>query len=34
VLNDDGKAMPTLHEWSEDSVNWRPSMDVTLRKIE
>jgi Protein of unknown function (DUF1579) len=34
VLNDDGKAMPTLHEWSEDSVNWRPSMDVTLRKTE
>jgi hypothetical protein len=33
VLSEDGRAMPTLHEWSDDGVNWRPSMDVTLRKI-
>ncbi len=33
VLSDDGRAMPTLHEWSDDSVKWRPSMDVTLRKV-
>jgi hypothetical protein len=33
VLSDDGQAMPTLHEWSEDGANWRPSMDVTLRKV-
>jgi Protein of unknown function (DUF1579) len=32
VLSEDGQAMPTLHEWSDDGVNWRPSMDVTLRK--
>jgi hypothetical protein len=32
-LSDDGKAMPTLHEWSDDGVNWRPSMHVTLRKV-
>jgi Protein of unknown function (DUF1579) len=33
VLSDDGLTMPTLHEWSDDGVNWRPSMDVTLRKV-
>jgi Protein of unknown function (DUF1579) len=33
VLSDDGQTMPTLHEWSDDGVNWRPSMDVTLRKV-
>jgi hypothetical protein len=33
VLSDDGRAMPTLHEWSDDGVNWRPSMNVTLRKV-
>jgi hypothetical protein len=33
VLSEDGRAMPTLHEWSDDGVNWRPSMDVTLRKV-
>jgi hypothetical protein len=33
VLSDDGNTMPTLHEWSDDGVNWRPSMDVTLRKV-
>jgi Protein of unknown function (DUF1579) len=33
VLSADGQTMPTLHEWSDDGVNWRPSMDVTLRKI-
>jgi Protein of unknown function (DUF1579) len=33
VLSDDGKSMPTLHEWSEDGVTWRPSMDVTLWKV-
>jgi Protein of unknown function (DUF1579) len=33
VLSQDGRAMPTLHEWSDDGMNWRPSMDVTLRKV-
>jgi Protein of unknown function (DUF1579) len=33
VLSEDGQTMPTLHEWSDDGVNWRPSMNVTLRKI-
>jgi hypothetical protein len=33
VLSDDGRTMPTLHEWSDDGLNWRPSMDVTLRKV-
>jgi hypothetical protein len=33
VLSEDGKSMPTLHEWSDDGVNWRPSMDVTLWKV-
>ena len=33
VLSDDGNTMPTLHEWSDDGVNWRPSMEVTLRKV-
>jgi hypothetical protein len=33
VLSEDGQTMPTLHEWSDDGVNWRPSMDVTLRKV-
>jgi Protein of unknown function (DUF1579) len=33
VLSDDGRAMPTLHEWSDDGVSWRPSMDITLRKV-
>jgi hypothetical protein len=33
VLSADGKAMPTLHEWSDDGINWRPSMNVTLYKV-
>jgi Protein of unknown function (DUF1579) len=33
VLSEDGQTMPTLHEWSDDGVNWRPSMDVTLRRV-
>jgi Protein of unknown function (DUF1579) len=33
VLGDDGQTMSTLHEWSDDGVNWHPSMDVTLRKV-
>ena len=34
VLSKDGTAMPTRHEWSDDGEVWRPSMDVTLRKIQ
>jgi Protein of unknown function (DUF1579) len=34
VLSKDGTAMPTRHEWSDDGTVWRPSMDVTLRKIQ
>jgi hypothetical protein len=33
TLSDDGQSMPTLHEWSDDGVTWRPSMDVTLWKV-
>jgi Protein of unknown function (DUF1579) len=33
VLSTDGTAMPTRHEWSDDGRIWRPSMDVTLRKV-
>jgi hypothetical protein len=33
VLSEDGRAMPTLHEWSDDEVNWRPSMQVTLWRV-
>jgi Protein of unknown function (DUF1579) len=33
TLSDDGMAMATLHEWSDDGANWRPSMHVTLRKV-
>jgi Protein of unknown function (DUF1579) len=33
MLSADGRAMPTLHEWSDDGVNWRPSMKVTLHKV-
>lgn len=34
VLSDDGQTMPTLHEWSDDGETWRPSMNVTLRRID
>jgi Protein of unknown function (DUF1579) len=33
TLSADGRTMPTLHEWSDDGVNWRPSMNVTLHRI-
>jgi hypothetical protein len=33
TLSADGRAMPTRHEWSDDGVDWRPSMDVTLHKV-
>ena len=33
VLSEDGQAMPTLHEWSDDGVKWRPSMDIILRRV-
>jgi hypothetical protein len=33
VLSDDGRSMPTLHEWSDDGMTWSPSMNVTLRKV-
>jgi hypothetical protein len=33
LLSDDEREMPTLHEWSDDGVTWRPSMRVTLRKV-
>jgi hypothetical protein len=32
-LSADGRIMPTLHEWSDDGVGWRPSMNVTLYKV-
>ena len=33
TLSNDGQSMPTLHEWSDDGMTWRPSMDVTLWKV-
>lgn len=33
VLSDDGQTMPTLHEWSCNGMDWRPSKGVTLRKV-
>jgi hypothetical protein len=33
TLSADGQTMPTLHEWSDDGVTWRPSMNVTLHKV-
>jgi hypothetical protein len=32
-FSDDGELQRSLHEQSEDGVEWRPAMDVTLRKI-
>jgi hypothetical protein len=34
VLSDDGKTLTAHHERSDDGVNWTPSMDVTLTKVE
>jgi len=33
-FSEDGKTQRARHENSEDGIEWRPSMDVTLRKIE
>ena len=33
TLSADGRTMPTLHEWSDDGVEWHPSMSVTLHKV-
>jgi hypothetical protein len=33
TLSADGATMPTRHEWSDDGVNWRTSMNVTLHKV-
>jgi Protein of unknown function (DUF1579) len=33
-FSDDGKTQRARHENSDDGVEWRPSMDVTLRKVE
>ena len=33
TLSADGATMPTRHEWSDDGVNWRTSMHVTLHKV-
>ncbi|HEU4907869.1 MAG TPA: hypothetical protein VFT17_03305 [Propionibacteriaceae bacterium] len=32
-FSDDGKIQRPLHEQLEDGGEWRPAMDVTLRKI-
>lgn len=34
VFSDDGKTQTCLHERSDGGVNWVPSMDVTLTKVE
>jgi Protein of unknown function (DUF1579) len=34
TLIDGGKVQHSLHEQSEDGIEWRPSMDVTLIKVE
>jgi hypothetical protein len=33
TLASDGRSMPTLHEWSDDGITWRPSMDITLLRV-
>jgi hypothetical protein len=32
-FSDDGKIQRSLHEQSEDGVDWQLAMDVTLRKV-
>ena len=34
VFSDDGRTLTAHHERSDDGEHWRPSMTVTLRKIE
>jgi len=34
VFSDDGRTLTANHERSDDGEHWRPSMTVTLRKIE
>jgi hypothetical protein len=34
TFSDDGKVQHSLHEQSDDGVDWRPSMDVTLRRVD
>jgi hypothetical protein len=32
-FSEDGKIQRSLHEQSEDGVEWRPAMEVTLRRV-
>jgi pimeloyl-ACP methyl ester carboxylesterase len=34
TFSDDGKVQHSLHEQSDDGVEWRPAMDVTLRRVD
>jgi hypothetical protein len=34
TVSDDGRVQHSLHEQSDDGVRWRPSMDVTLKRID
>jgi hypothetical protein len=34
VFSEDGRTQTAKHERTDDGVNWVPSMDVTLRKVE
>jgi hypothetical protein len=34
TFSDDGKEQHSLHEQSEDGVEWHPAMDVTLIKVD
>jgi hypothetical protein len=33
-FSDDGRVQRSLHEQSEDGVEWRLAMDMTLRKVD
>ena len=33
-FSDDGEVQRSLHEQSEDGVEWRLAMDVTLRRVD
>jgi Protein of unknown function (DUF1579) len=34
TFSEDGKVQHSLHEQSDDGVEWRPAMDVTLRRVD
>jgi len=34
AFSEDGRIQTAHHEWSADAVDWQPSMEVTLTKVE